>query len=72
MTTAISKRLCRLEVAIGSSTLPTIEDFLFALDRINNPPPDYTDEHRERDVNLFYRWDEFWERAQVSTQTRRG
>jgi hypothetical protein len=70
MTAVTSKRLFRLEAAMKNSELPILEDFLFALERKECPPPDYTDTQRRRDEQLFSRWDEFLEHARSLARVR--
>jgi hypothetical protein len=67
MTTAIEKRICRAEVAFRTNAVPTIEDALFALDRLDRPPLGYTDEQRASDENTLYRWGEDWERRKAGS-----
>ena len=50
----LQPRVRRLETATADS--PTHEESLFALERLESPPPGYTDANRERDEDILRRW----------------
>jgi hypothetical protein len=50
----LQPRVRRLETATPDT--PTHEESLFALERLENPPPGYTDADRERDEDILRRW----------------
>jgi len=52
----LGRRLARLEAIHNIDSVPTHEQCLFALERLENPAEGYTDAQRQVDIDVLRRW----------------